>query len=511
MAKSIKLLLKLGQPANIPTFKHLPQIFFMSQPNSSAQIITNTSNSLANAALLSDKMTPTELRATVSLASIYGLRMLGMFLILPIFAIYAASLPEKPSALMIGLALGAYGLTQALFQLPFGIASDKFGRKKMIYIGLVIFAIGSMVAALAINIETMIIGRAIQGAGAVSAVVTALVADLTRDENRTKAMATIGATIGVSFALSIVGGPILNQWLGVPGIFAMTAILSLAAIAVVKFIVPDPVHSHYHSDASAAPAKLKDVLKNKQLLRLNYGIFALHAAQMAMFVVVPFAIIKASGLNENSHWQIYLPVLLASFALMVPAIIYAEKMAKTKQVFVLAIGLMLVAQLMFAASIHYFWGIVFSLTLYFVAFNVLEASLPSIISKIAPAAAKGTAIGVYNTGQSLGIFVGGVMGGYLSHALGFASVFIFCSIMIFLWLLMAISMQAPPAVKTKMYSMPSTGEALNEAQATVLKAQLANLQGVIEAVVLPIERTVILKIDKLQNWQESDVQQLLRG
>ncbi len=472
----------------------------------------NSAKMVASADLaVTDKMSPVEMRATVSLASIYGLRMLGMFLILPIFAIYASTLPSKPSSLMIGLALGAYGLTQAMFQLPFGMASDKFGRKRVIYIGLAIFAIGSMVAALAINIETIILGRAIQGAGAVSAVVTALVADLTRDENRTKAMATIGGTIGVAFALSLICGPILNRWIGVPGIFALTAVLTLAAIAVVKFVVPDPINSHYHSDASAAPAKLKDVLKNKQLLRLNYGIFALHAAQMAMFVVVPFAIVKSSGMHENQHWLIYLPVLVASFIFMVPAIIYAEKQAKIKLVFVSAIALMLVAQLMFAASIQHFWGIVVSLLIYFIAFNVLEASLPSIISKIAPAAAKGTAIGVYNTSQSLGIFVGGVFGGYLSHAFGFASVFIFCSIMMFLWLVLAYSMQAPPAVKTKMYSMDATGSDITTAKADALRAKLAKLTGVIEAVVLPQERTVILKIDKLHDWDETQVHKLLRG
>jgi MFS family permease len=459
----------------------------------------------------SGTMSSIEVRATVSLASIYGLRMLGMFLILPIFAIYASTLPEKPSSLMIGLALGAYGLTQALFQLPFGMASDKFGRKPMIYIGLAIFAVGSMVAALAINIETIIIGRAIQGAGAVSAVVTALVADLTRDENRTKAMATIGGTIGIAFALSLIGGPILNQWIGVPGIFAMTAVLTLAAIAVVKYVVPNPVHSHYHSDASAAPAKLKDVLKNTQLLRLNYGIFALHAAQMAMFVVVPFAIIESSGLHENRHWLIYFPVLVASFILMVPAIIYAEKHAKIKRIFVSAIAIMLVAQIMFAASIHHFWGIIASLTFYFIAFNVLEASLPSIISKIAPAAAKGTAIGVYNTSQSLGIFIGGALGGYLSHTLGFSSVFIFCSIMMFLWLILAFSMQSPPAVKTKMYSMDEAAGELSSRRATTLRNKLAKLEGVIEAVVLPQEFTVILKIDKLHDWDDAQVLKLLKG
>ncbi|MDP2070614.1 MFS transporter [Methylotenera sp.] len=456
-------------------------------------------------------MTPVEMRATLSLASIYGLRMFGMFSILPIFAIYASTLPDNPSALMIGLALGAYGLTQALFQLPFGMASDKFGRKPMIYLGLAIFAIGSMVAALAMNIEGVIIGRAIQGAGAVSAVVTALLADLTRDEHRTKAMATIGATIGVAFAVSLVGGPLLNQWIGVQGIFVMTAFLTLAAIVVVKFVVPDPVHSHYHSDASAAPAKLKDVLKNKQLLRLNYGIFALHAAQMAMFVVVPFAIAKSGNIEVNQHWHIYLPVLVASFVFMVPAIIYAEKQAKMKQVFVGAVATMLLAQLVFAGSIQHFWGIVFSLTLYFIAFNVLEASLPSMISKIAPAAAKGTAMGVYNTAQSLGIFAGGALGGYLSHKFGFASVFIFCSVMMLLWLIFAYSMQAPPAVKTKMYSLDETAAELSTANAAILKDRLTKLIGVMEAVVLPQERTVILKIDKSQDWDEAQVYKLLRG
>ena len=478
---------------------------------STSEEITVFNTSLSETVAQQEKMTPFEIRATVSLASIYGLRMFGMFSILPIFAIYASTLPGNPSSLMIGLALGAYGLTQAMFQLPFGMASDKFGRKPVIYLGLAIFAIGSIVASLAMNIEGIILGRAIQGAGAVSAVVTALLADLTRDENRTKAMATIGGTIGIAFALSLVGGPLLNKWIGVPGIFVMTAFLTLAAIFVVKFVVPDPIHSHYHSDASAAPAKLKDVLRNKQLLRLNYGIFALHAAQMAMFVVVPFALVKASGMHENQHWLIYLPVLVTSFIFMVPAIVYAEKKSKMKQVFVSAIAVMLIAQLMFSASIQIFWGIVFSLTMYFIAFNVLEASLPSIISKIAPAAAKGTAMGVYNTSQSLGVFVGGAMGGYLSHKLGFASVFIFCSVLMLIWLILAYSMQSPLAVKTKMYTMDDADAELSVEDANILKDKLAKLNGVIEAVVLPQELTVILKIDKSQDWDENQVHKLLRS
>ncbi len=441
----------------------------------------------------------------MSLASIYGLRMLGMFLILPIFSIYAETLPGGDSHLLIGLALGAYGLTQAMFQLPFGMASDRYGRKRMIYIGLVLFVIGSLVAGFADDLYTVIIGRAIQGAGAVSAVVTALVADLTREEHRTKAMAMIGGTIGITFALSLILGPALNQWIGVPGIFLLTGALAALAILDVKFLVPDPLITRFHSDAEAAPSKLKDVLKDAQLLRLNFGIFALHAAQMAMFVVVPFAIKQTSGMSENDHWMIYLPVMVVSFAMMVPAIIYGEKRAQLKRVFVGAIAIMLGAQLLFASSVSHFWGIVISLSAYFIAFNVLEASLPSLISKIAPAASKGTAIGVYNTAQSLGVFIGGTLGGYLSHFHGFASVFVFCSVLMGLWLVFAVSMKTPPAVKSKMYHV----DELNAAAAKKLSRSLGKLPGVREAVVLAEEGLVILKVDMLQAFDESEALRLI--
>lgn len=441
----------------------------------------------------------------MSLASIYGLRMLGMFLILPIFSIYAETLPGGDSHLLIGLALGAYGLTQAMFQLPFGMASDRYGRKRMIYIGLVLFVIGSLVAGFADDLYTVIIGRAIQGAGAVSAVVTALVADLTREEHRTKAMAMIGGTIGITFALSLILGPALNQWIGVPGIFLLTGALAALAILDVKFLVPDPLITRFHSDAEAAPSKLKDVLKDAQLLRLNFGIFALHAAQMAMFVVVPFAIKQTSGMSENDHWMIYLPVMVVSFAMMVPAIIYGEKRAQLKRVFVGAIAIMLGAQLLFASSVSHFWGIVISLSAYFIAFNVLEASLPSLISKIAPAASKGTAIGVYNTAQSLGVFIGGTLGGYLSHFHGFASVFVFCSVLMGLWLVFAVSMKTPPAVKSKMYHV----DELNAAAAKKLSRSLGKLAGVREAVVLAEEGLVILKVDMLQAFDESEALRLI--
>ena len=390
-------------------------------------------------------MTSEERRSTMGLAAVYGLRMLGIFLILPTFAVYASKLPHHPSQFSVGLAFGAYGLTQALLQLPFGIASDHFGRKLIIYIGLSIFALGSLIATWASSIDMLIIGRAVQGAGAMSAAVTALLADLTRSEVRTKAMAAIGATIGLSFALSLVAGPLLTDWIGVQGIFMLTALLAVCAVLVVRSVVPNPPALQSHTGHVMAPplSKLRDVLGNKRLLTLNYGILTLHATQMAMFVVLPFAIIRTSGLPEGMHWKIYLPLLLLSLLFMVPAILFAERRTYTKRVFLVAIMLMLFVQMLFAFLLNSFVGIIFSLALYFVAFNILEAMLPSLISKIAPSVIRGTALGVYNTSQSLGIFVGGVLGGYLSQLTNPTMVFVFCGGMVFLWLLFASFMQSP--------------------------------------------------------------------
>jgi MFS family permease len=440
---------------------------------------------------ISEKMTRTELRATMSLASIYGLRMLGMFLILPIFAIYAETLEGGQDHTLIGWALGAYGLMQVLLQLPFGIASDKFGRKKMIYLGLVLFAVGSAVAATGTNIITVIIGRAIQGAGAISAVVTALVADLTREEHRTKAMAMIGSTIALTFALSLVAGPVLNKFIGVPGIFWLTAALSVMAIFVVKFAVPQPLHSHFHSDAETAPGKVKEVLRDTQLLRLNFGTFSLHAAQMAMFIVVPFALKKTGALSEDHHWQIYLPVLLASFVLMLPAIIVGEKRAKLKPVFIAAVALMLTAQILFSISMNNFWAIVASLLVYFTAFNILEASLPSLISKMAPVASKGTAIGVHNTAQSFGMFLGATAGGYLSQHHGYMAVFAFCATLMAVWLILSMGMKTPPSVKTKMYHVRD----LDKHTTDKLESQVKQLAGIFDASLIAQENVLIVKID----------------
>ncbi|MGB8765345.1 MAG: MFS transporter, partial [Burkholderiales bacterium] len=342
-----------------------------------------------------EKLTALERRAATGLAAIFSLRMLGMFIILPVFALYAATLPGGTDHTLIGIALGAYGLTQATLQIPFGWLSDKYGRKRMLYFGLLLFAAGSFIAASSHDIYLIILGRIVQGAGAVSAVAIAMLADLTREEHRTKAMAMIGATIGMTFGVSFMLAPFLNRAIGVPGIFALTGVLAVLAMLVVKFVVPDPAASQFHSDAEARPALLREVWGMRELQRLNLGIFVLHACLMALFVVVPFAL-KDAGVAADHHWQIYLPVMLISFLLMLPPVILAESKGQTKPVFIGAIILLLVSLLLAKFSITNTWGLLIALTLFFTAFNILEANLPSLISRIAPVGAKGTASGIYS-------------------------------------------------------------------------------------------------------------------
>lgn len=382
-------------------------------------------------------MTREEKRAGISLASIFALRMLGMFLILPVFAVHAQTLPGGTNLTLVGLALGAYGLTQAIFQIPFGMASDKFGRKRVIIVGLVLFAIGSVFAAMATDIYWTILGRVLQGAGAISAAVTALAADLTREQHRTKVMAMIGSSIGLVFALSLVAAPLLYAVIGMHGIFWMTGGLALAAIAVVIYIVPEPPPVH-----AGLRVPFREVLVNTQLLRLNLGIFILHMAQMMMFVVVPGLLISTGGLPLASHWQVYLPAVLISFVLMVPAIIYAEKRQKLRTVFVAGIVLLLLTLLVLGLQSNHFYVVAGGLLSFFVAFNLLEAMLPSLISRVAPPQAKGAALGVYNTAQALGLFMGGSLGGWIVKHYNAQSVFLFAAGVTLIWLAAAATMQA---------------------------------------------------------------------
>jgi len=452
-----------------------------------------------------EKMSPTEMRATAGLASIYGLRMLGMFIILPVFGFYAEHLPGGSNYTLVGIALGAYGLTQALLQIPFGWLSDRFGRKPVIYGGLILFAIGSFVAASATDIYGVIFGRIIQGAGAISAAIMALAADLTREEHRTKAMATIGMTIGATFALSLVIAPALNRLIGVPGIFVMTGVLALLAMVVVSRIVPNPAISRFHSDTEASAGRFQNVLRNGELLRLDFGVFALHAVLMALWLVVPLSL-RTAGLPADQHWQVYLPVLLLSMVLVVPAIIYGEKKAKLKQVFVASVAVLLISQILLAYGFDSLWGTTIALLVFFAAFNLLEATLPSLISKIAPVGAKGTAIGVYSSVQFLGTFVGASVGGYLYGNYGSSALFAFCGALLMLWLIFAVTMKAPAAVRTRMYHVKE----MDTGKASGLSRQLAALPGVHEALVLASEGVAYLNVD-MRGFDEQGVAQLLGG
>jgi len=400
-----------------------------------------------------ERMTALERRATASLAGIYGLRMLGMFIILPVFALYAETLPGGRDHTLVGIALGAYGLTQAILQIPFGWASDRFGRKPTIVVGLLLFAFGSFVAAWAPNIWWTIAGRSIQGAGAISAAVIALTADLTRHEVRTRAMAAIGMTIGATFALSLILGPVLKAWIGVPGIFVLTGVLALGAIVVLKRRVPDPDPAHVHPRAPGLAAFGK-VLADGQLLRLNYGIFALHALLMALFVQVPFAL-RDAGLVAEAHWKVYLPVMVGSVLLMLPLLRAADRPARSKAVFMGAVLILLVGQVVLALAGSSLPLLVLGLVVFFAAFNLLEATLPSLVSKFAPPAQKGTATGVYSSVQFLGAFLGAAAGGFLAQHAGPAAVFGLGIALTAVWLVVSASMSAPPTYPST-YSMGET-------------------------------------------------------
>jgi MFS family permease len=397
-------------------------------------------------------MTAAERSATIGLAGIFGLRMLGMFIVLPVLALYAETLPGGRSHVLVGLALGAYGLTQAVLQIPFGWASDRWGRKPVIVTGLVIFALGSFIAAWAPTIQWTIVGRSVQGAGAISAAVIALTADLTRDAVRTRAMAAIGMTIGATFAVSLVIAPALTPLIGVPGIFVMTGVFALGAIILLELGVPNPAAPPVRQDMGA---QWKRVLADRELIRLNYGIFALHATLMALFVQVPF-MLRDDGVAAERHWLVYLPVLAASVALMLPALWQADRPGRGKPLFLGAISLLFVGQALLAAAAGSLPLMIAALVVFFTAFNLLEATLPSLVSKFAPPAVKGAAVGVYSSVQFFGAFVGAAGGGWLSQWHGAAAVFGFCLVLTALWLAVSATMAAPPVYNQSKYSMGET-------------------------------------------------------
>jgi MFS family permease len=392
-------------------------------------------------------MTPLELRASLSLATLYAFRMLGLFLILPVFAVHAHTLPGGNEPLLVGLVLGIYSLTQGLLQLPFGMASDRLGRKPVMVFGLVLFAIGSLVAAQATDLVWTIVGRALQGTGAISAAVTACIADLTRDSQRTKAMGLVGASIGLTFAVSLVIAPLLYQWIGMAGLFHLTGAMALVGIAIVLFAVP-PLHApvpRFAADGSRLErTRLREVALDGELLRLNVGIFALHLVQMAMFVVLPAWLVERAQLPLAEHWKVYLPVVAASFVLMVPPIAWGERAGRLRAVVLGSIALILAAQLGYAAQPVGITAFAVLLLVFFAAFNVLEATVPSMVSRLAPADVRGTALGIYNTVQALGLFAGGALGGWASSRFGGVAVFVLCAGVMAVWFIVAFGARRWP-------------------------------------------------------------------
>jgi len=381
-------------------------------------------------------MTPQERRSSGALALIFALRMLGLFLVLPVFMLEARKYPGGDDPAMIGLAMGLYGLTQALFQLPIGLASDRFGRKRVIVAGLLVFAVGSLVAAMAGSLTGLMLGRGLQGAGAVSAAVTALLADLTRDSVRTKAMALVGGSIGLMFALALVLAPLLNAWMGLSGIFGLTCALALAGIAVVLWVVPPEPKQH----VNAPKGKFSDLLGQKDLLRLNFGVFILHTVQMSMWVAVPAMLVQA-GLVKEEHWHIYLPAVLLSFLAM-GGLFSMERKGRLRAALLGAIGLVFVVQVglgMLAASgsIPTIWCMALLMFLFFCGFNALEATQPSLVSRMAPTRLRGAALGAYNTLQSLGLFAGGAIGGAVAKWVGVPGLFGMTAVLALLWLVVS--------------------------------------------------------------------------
>jgi len=386
-------------------------------------------------------MTSVERRASLSLASIFALRMLGLFIVLPVFVLEAQRYPGGDDPAQIGLAMGIYGLTQAVLQLPLGMASDRLGRKRVIVFGLLLFAAGSLLAAAATSLNGLILGRSLQGAGAVSAAVTALLADLTRDEVRTKAMALVGGSIGLMFALSLVLAPVLVAAIGLPGLFVLTAGLALGGVAMVVWGVPPEPAVHKNQPRG----KLSEVLRHPGLLRLNFGVFMLHSVQLAMWMAVP-ALLEQAGLSKEHHWWVYLPAVLASFFVMGGTLFPLERRGYLRAVFLAAIGLIALVQLGLlatASATPTVTSLGLLMFVFFCGFNILEASQPSMASRIAPPQARGAALGVYNTLQSLGLFAGGLAGGLLVKGYGVQGLFAVCTAATLVWLVIAWPMQPP--------------------------------------------------------------------
>ncbi|THD50343.1 MFS transporter [Enterobacteriaceae bacterium ML5] len=436
-------------------------------------------------------MTPQESRATWGLGTVFSLRMLGMFMVLPVLTTYGMAL-SGASETLIGIAIGIYGLAQAVFQIPFGLMSDRVGRKPLIVFGLIIFCIGSIVAASTDSIWGVIIGRALQGSGAIAAAVMALLSDLTREQNRTKAMAFIGISFGVTFAIAMVLGPVITHAWGLHALFWAIAGLTLVAILITVAVVPSPATHILNRESSMVKGSFSKVLNNPKLLKLNFGILCLHILLMSSFVVLP-QVMEHAGFPPAEHWRVYLVTMLTSFVAVIPVIIYAEKKRHMKQVFMGSVAVLLLAELvLWSAGLH-LWVVIAGIQLFFLAFNVMEAILPSLISKESPAGYKGTAMGLYSTSQFIGVAIGGSLGGYVYGNAGADAVFLLCAAIAVVWLLVSATMTEPPYVSSLRITLSELA-----VKDSALQARILAQPGVAEAVVVPEEFSAYVKVDTKQ-------------
>ncbi|MGL6021423.1 MAG: MFS transporter [Gibbsiella quercinecans] len=436
-------------------------------------------------------MTPQERRATWGLGVVFSLRMLGMFMVLPVLTTYGMALQGASEAL-IGFAIGIYGLAQAVFQIPFGLVSDRIGRKPLIVGGLLLFTLGSVIAAVTDSIWGIILGRALQGSGAIAAAVMALLSDLTREQNRTKAIAFIGVSFGITFAIAMVIGPIVTHAFGLHALFWMIAVLALAGIAITLLVVPNANSHVLNRESSIVSGSFHKVLRNPSLLKLNLGIMCLHILLMSSFVALPLAMEQA-GLAAQQHWVVYLVTMLVSFAAVVPFIIYAEKKRRMKRVFTGCVVVLFCAEIVLWFSGAHLWGIIAGVQLFFVAFNVMEAILPSLISKESPAGYKGTAMGVYSTSQFIGVAIGGSAGGWLYGLFGAGGVFIAGALVAALWFLVCRTMKEPPYVSSLRITLSELA-----VKDSALESRLKAQPGVAEAIVVADERSAYVKVDTQQ-------------
>lgn len=438
-----------------------------------------------------------EKRAAVTLASVFAFRMLGLFMLMPVLAIYGQEL-DGFSPLWIGIAIGAYGLTQAVLQIPMGWLSDKIGRKKVIVGGLFVFALGSVIAAMAESMQVLTLGRALQGMGAIASALLAFASDLSRDEQRPKVMAVIGMSIGMSFAAAMLLGPMVAASWGVSGVFWLTSILAVVGIFIVLLLVPKAINKAPKGDTLATMADIKKLIKHPQLARLDIGILLLHLSLTTIFVALPGQLIS-DGLIADHHWHLYIPVLVLAFVLMVPIMIIAIRKEKEKEAFLGSIALLMVSLLAMAIWVDSIIGLGICMLLYFVAFNFLEATMPALVSRLAPASQKGSAMGVYSSSQFFGAFLGGILGGYVAQVMSAQAVFAAAALVGLIWLILAWKMQVPP--KSKIISLMT--QLSSEQQAQTLASRLVALPGVLEATVVRDENRSYLKI----NDKEFDLDQ----